>query len=187
MEVIQTDLEGVLLIKPRVFGDSRGGFFESYHASRYGESGITPTFVQDNVSLSQRSVLRGLHFQHPHGQGKLIQVLEGEIYDVAVDVRFGSPQFGRWVGTHLKSSEPQQIFIPEGFAHGFAILSEIAIFSYKCSDYYDPESEKTVIWNDPTIAIDWPVSDPILSPKDADGSPLSGFKPKDLPIYSAGS
>lgn len=186
MDVIETDLAGVLLIKPRIFGDSRGKFFESYQAARYAKSGITPGFVQDNVSGSQRTVLRGLHFQHPHGQAKLVQALDGEVYDVAVDIRVGSPQFGHWVGVRLDSSEHQQLFVPQGFAHGFVVLSETALISYKCSDSYYPECEKSILWNDPHIGIDWPVSSPILSAKDAGALPLAGFDPKDLPRYAAG-
>jgi dTDP-4-dehydrorhamnose 3,5-epimerase len=186
MDVTKTDLAGVLLIKPKVFGDSRGQLFESYHAARYADSGITSTFVQDNASRSQRDVLRGLHFQHPHGQAKLVQVLDGEVYDVAVDVRVGSPQFGRWVGFRLNSGEPRQLFIPEGFAHGFVVLSETALFSYKCNDFYNPECEKSILWKDPDIGINWPLSGPILSDKDAGALPLSGFDPKDLPEYAAG-
>ena len=186
MDVTETELAGVLLFKPQVFGDSRGQLFESYHAARYADSGITSTFVQDNVSRSQRDVLRGLHFQHPHGQAKLVQVLDGEIYDVAVDIRVGSPQFGHCVGLRLNSGERHQLFIPEGFAHGFVVLSETALFSYKCSDSYYPKCEKSVLWNDTDIGIDWPVSSPILSTKDAGASPLSGFDPKDLPDYAAG-
>ena len=186
MDVIETDLAGVLLIKPQVFEDSRGQLFESYHAARYTDSGITSTFVQDNVSRSQRDVLRGLHFQHPHGQAKLVQVLDGEIYDVAVDIRVGSPQFGQWVGVRMNSDEPRQLFVPEGFAHGFVVLSDTALFGYKCSDSYDPECEKSVLWNDPDIGIDWPVSSPILSAKDAGALPLGGFDPEDLPGYAAG-
>jgi dTDP-4-dehydrorhamnose 3,5-epimerase len=186
MEAIETDLAGVLLIKPQVFGDSRGQLFESYHAARYADSGIPSGFVQDNVSRSGRDVLRGLHFQHPHVQAKLVQVLDGEIYDVAVDIRVGSPQFGQWVGVRINSDEPRQLFIPEGFAHGFVVLSKTALFSYKCSEFYDPACERSVLWNDPDIGIDWPVSSPILSAKDAGASPLGGFGPKDLPGYAAG-
>ncbi len=186
MDVTETDLAGVLLITPQVFGDPRGQLFESYHAARYADSGITSTFVQDNVSRSQRDVLRGLHFQHPHGQAKLVQVLDGEIFDVAVDIRVGSPQFGQWVGVRMNSDERRQLFIPEGFAHGFVVLSETALFSYKCSDSYYPECEKSVLWNDPDIGIDWPVSSPILSTKDAGALPLGGFEAKDLPGYAVG-
>ena len=186
MDVTETELVGVLLIKPRVFGDSRGQFFESYHAARYAESGITSTFVQDSVSRSKRDVLRGLHFQHLHEQAKLVEVLEGEIYDVAVDIRVGSSQFGHWLGVRMNSNERRQLFIPEGFAHGFVVLSETALFSYKCSDLFHPECERSILWNDPDIGIDWPVSSPILSTKDAGASPLSSFEAKDLPEYAAG-
>jgi len=186
MDVTETDLAGALLIKPQVFGDSRGQLFESSHAARYAESGIASAFVQDNISRSQRDVLRGLHFQHPHGQAKLVQVLDGEIYDVAVDIRLGSPQFGHWLGVRMNSDERRQLFIPEGFAHGFAVLSESAIFGYKCSDSYHSEFEKTILWNDPDIGIDWPLSAPILSAKDARASPLSSFEATDLPEYAAG-
>ena len=185
MEIVQTDLDGVLIVKPKLFGDARGEILETYHAVRYGRSGIAPTFVQDNVSISQHSVLRGLHFQHPHGQAKLVQVLEGEVYDVAVDIRWGSPQFGHWVGTHLNGREHHQMFIPAGFALGFAVLSEIAIVSYKCSDFYQPDCATSVLWNDPDIGIDWPVNDPILSERDAEAIPLSRFDPADLPHYPA--
>ena len=183
MQVIETELDGVLEIKPDVYEDARGRFLETYHAERYVAAGISTTFVQDNVSSSRRSVLRGLHFQHPNGQAKLVFVLEGEIFDVAVDVRIGSPRFGRWFGTHLTGGDQQQLFIPEGFAHGFVVLSETAIFGYKCSNYYHPEGEQCLLWNDPDIGIDWPVSEPLLSPRDAQAMTLARADRANLPSY----
>lgn len=176
MKVTDTALPGVKLVEPKVFGDQRGFFYESYHADRYAAAGIDETFVQDNVSFSRGAVLRGLHLQHPHGQAKLVGVLEGKIFDVAVDVRAGSETFGQWVGVELSADNKKQLFIPKGFAHGFCTLSETVLFSYKCSDYYMPENETAIAWNDPEIGIKWPQGDPVLSQKDSAGISLSQYK-----------
>jgi dTDP-4-dehydrorhamnose 3,5-epimerase len=172
MNVLHTKLPGVLILEPRVFGDARGFFFESWSQERYAAAGLPPQFVQDNVSLSPRGVLRGLHLQWPHPQGKLVSVLRGEVYDVAVDVRAGSATFGEWVAVRLSDENKRQLWIPPGFAHGFQVLSEDALFSYKCTDYYHPELEATIAWNDPELAIDWPLAAPTLSAKDQAGVPL---------------
>jgi dTDP-4-dehydrorhamnose 3,5-epimerase len=167
MNVSHTVLPGVLVITPDVYGDGRGYFVETWRARRYAEIGVPEIFVQDNLSMSRRGILRGLHLQHPHGQGKLIQVVHGEVFDVAVDVRVGSPTFGHWVGTVLSEANHQQVWIPPGFAHGFCATSETALFTYKCTEAYHRYSELGVAWNDPDLAIEWPLTDPILSEKDA--------------------
>ncbi|MBM4374389.1 MAG: dTDP-4-dehydrorhamnose 3,5-epimerase [Deltaproteobacteria bacterium] len=167
MNVIETALPGVLIIEPKVFGDARGFFFESFHAERYRAAGIACDFVQDNVSRSARGVLRGLHFQNPRPQAKLVQVLEGTVVDVALDVRQGSPTFGRHVMVELSAENRRQLFVPAGFAHGFCVTSEHALFSYKCSDLYSPTDEHGVLWNDPDLGIAWPLEAPALSAKDA--------------------
>ncbi len=166
MKVEETPLPGVKLIHPAAFADERGFFMETWHRERYRQAGF-PDFVQDNLSFSRKGVLRGLHFQHPHPQGKLVQALAGEIFDVAVDIRQGSPTFGRWVGYRLSGENRLQLYIPEGFAHGFCVLSETALVAYKCSDLYHPEADQGLRWNDPHLAIEWPIRNPILSPKDA--------------------
>jgi dTDP-4-dehydrorhamnose 3,5-epimerase len=163
-----TALSGVLLLEPRVFRDSRGFFAETWHRERYAQLGIGAHFVQDNVSFSRRGVLRGLHYQNPSAQGKLVSVLQGEVFDVAVDLRRGSPTFARWVGIELSAENLRQLWIPEGFAHGFVVTSETALFSYKCTEFYRPEHERSLRWNDPEIGIEWPVPEPVLSPKDAE-------------------
>lgn len=183
MNVIQTRIKEVVIVEPKVFGDRRGYFLETYQQQRYAAAGIDADFVQDNISFSQGGILRGLHFQHPQGQAKLVQVLEGEIYDVAVDVRRGSPTFGQWVGVTLSSTEPRQLYIPKGFAHGFCVLSPTALFSYKCGDYYAPSSENGVCWNDPDLGIEWPVQHPVLSDKDQAYSRLKAIPPERLPVY----
>lgn len=167
MKVTPLAIADVLLIEPEVFGDARGFFLEAFNARRYREIGIDLPFVQDNVSLSARGVLRGLHFQQPNAQGKLVQVLSGEVFDVAVDVRPGSPSFGRWVAATLSGTNHHQLWLPPGFAHGFVVLSESAMFAYKCTALYDKASERAVRWDDPDIGIPWPVSDVQLSDKDA--------------------
>lgn len=167
MNVIETALPGVLIVEPRVFGDARGFFFESFHAERYRAAGIACDFVQDNVSRSTRGVLRGLHFQNPRPQAKLVQVLEGAVFDVAVDVRKGSPTFGRHVAVELSAENHRQLFVPAGFAHGFCVTSEHALFAYKCSDVYSPVDEHGVLWSDPDLGIPWPIESPSLSAKDA--------------------
>lgn len=169
MEITPTAIPDVLLIKPKVFGDSRGYFQETFQAERYAEAGIPGPFVQDNVSLSQKGVLRGLHFQNPHPQGKLVHVLEGEVFDVAVDLRRNSPTFGQWVGEYLSADNHHQLWVPPGFAHGFCVTSERALFAYKCTDYYNASTEGCLLWNDPEIGIDWPVENPLVSEKDKQG------------------
>jgi dTDP-4-dehydrorhamnose 3,5-epimerase len=164
-----TPLEGVLLILPRRFEDDRGYFFESYNHARYARQGVDVAFVQDNASLSRRGVLRGLHFQYPRAQSKLVSVVSGEVYDVVVDLRPDSPTFGRSFGTVLSERAGRQMFIPEGFAHGFVALSEQAVFAYKCSEYYYPGDEYTLRWDDEELGIEWPVAEPLVSSKDAEG------------------
>jgi len=166
MRVTETSLPGVLLIEPVVHRDGRGFFVETYHADRYREHGIAAPFVQDNHSRSIQGTLRGLHLQLQRPQGKLIHVIEGEIFDVAVDVRRGSPAFGRWVAVNLSADNFQQVYVPPGFAHGFCVISPIAQVEYKCTDFYDPAGEIGIAWNDPGLAIDWPVRAPLLSPRD---------------------
>jgi dTDP-4-dehydrorhamnose 3,5-epimerase len=173
MQVTPTEIPDVLLIEPKVFGDERGYFFESFSASRYADAGLTALFVQDNVSRSAKGVLRGLHLQQPRPQGKLASVLEGEVFDVAADVRPGSPTFGKWVGCHLSASNKRQLWMPPGLAHGFCVLSNSAIFQYKSTDYYDPSLELSIAWNDPVLAIEWPIDAPKLSGKDAAAARLS--------------
>lgn len=166
MKVIETSLPSVLLIEPQVFADTRGHFYESFNAKRFKEAGIGHQFVQSNVSRSSKGVLRGLHYQWPNPQGKLVSVLEGEVYDVAVDLRRGSPTFGQWVGAILSAANMHHFWIPEGFAHGFCVLSEHATFVYHCTSLYDREADANVRWNDADIAIDWPIAHPLLSAKD---------------------
>lgn len=185
MKVEQTAIPGVLILEPRVFGDARGFFKETYFAPRYAEAGVLGTFVQDNLSKSSRGVLRGLHLQHPHGQGKLVQVVLGEVFDVAVDVRRGSPTFGKWVGVTLSADNHRQFWIPPGFAHGFCVTSDEALFSYKCTDGYHPECELGVLWSDPEVGIDWPIAEPSLSDKDRAYPKLSEIAADVLPPYEA--
>ena len=183
MKVIETSLPGCVIIEPAVFGDDRGFFFETWNADRYGEHGLPTKFVQSNVSASSRGVLRGLHYQWPNPQGKLVSVLEGEVYDVAVDIRRGSPHFGRWSAVVLSAENKRQFWIPEGFAHGFAVLSERAIFSYLCTAQYEKAADAGVRWDDARIGIDWPISEPLLSDKDAKAPFLEDVSPDRLPIY----
>ena len=176
MKAIPTPLAGVLVIEPAVFGDARGAFFESWNRRAFSQLvGRDVDFVQDNHSISARNVLRGLHYQlDPRAQGKLVRVVAGEVFDVAVDLRRSSPTFGRWTGERLSASNRRMMWIPEGFAHGFLVLSEIAEFLYKTSDYYAPEQERTLLWNDPGVGVQWPlVGAPVLKPKDAAGTPLA--------------
>jgi dTDP-4-dehydrorhamnose 3,5-epimerase len=184
MRVTPTALPEVLLVEPRVFGDARGWFFESFHAARYAEHGIAGPFVQDNASRSARGTLRGLHLQHPRAQGKLVSVAEGAVLDVAVDVRVGSPTFGRHVAVELTSDDKRQLWVPPGFAHGFYVLSESALFTYKCTDYYAPEAELAVAWDDPAVGVRWPSSSPILSARDAAAPRLEALMDR-LPRYRA--
>jgi dTDP-4-dehydrorhamnose 3,5-epimerase len=173
VNVSRTDLPEVLLVEPRVFGDARGFLYESFQTERYAAAGIPGPFVQENHSRSVRGTLRGLHFQEPRAQGKLVEVLRGLIYDVAVDVRVGSPRFGRWVGIELSETAPRQIWIPPGFAHGFCVLSESADVLYKCTELYAPENERSVAWDDPDLKIRWPLEAPLLSEKDRRAPPLA--------------
>lgn len=184
MKVETTDIPGLVIIEPKVFGDARGFFKETYAAQRYAEAGVAEAFVQDNLSKSSRGVLRGLHLQHPHGQGKLVQVLDGEVFDVAVDVRHGSPTFGKWVGVTLSAENHRQFYIPPGFAHGFCVTSETALFSYKCTDGYHPECELGVLWSDPDVGIAWPVEAPSLSDKDKVYPHLADIPKDKLPVYT---
>ena len=172
MNVIRCELSGLLILEPKVFADARGFFMETWHAGRYREAGMDAEFVQDNLSFSRRGTLRGLHFQNPEPQGKLLQVLEGEVFDVAVDIRRSSPTFGRWHGLTLSSENKRQFYVPPGFAHGFAVLSETALFHYKCTNLYSPANEFTLKWDDPQIGIQWPIAQPVLSKKDSQGIPL---------------
>ena len=183
MNIIQCELPGLILFEPRAFGDERGFFMETWRQDRYREAGICEEFVQDNLSLSRRGVLRGLHFQHPNDQGKLVGCLQGAIFDVAVDIRRGSPDFGRAYGVELSAENRRQLYIPPGFAHGFCVVSDQALFSYKCTDYYAPAQEGTVLWNDPALGIDWPVDVPELSPKDRAGLCLKDIPVDRLPPY----
>lgn len=172
MEIVERSLNGVLVLKPKVFEDHRGFFFESYNKRTMEKIGLTETFVQDNHSRSRRDTLRGLHYQVNPGQGKLVRVIAGEIFDVAVDIRFGSPTFGKWFGQHLSAKNKLQMYIPVGFAHGFCVLSDFAEVEYKCTEYYSPKDERGIIWNDPELAIDWPVKEPVLSEKDRNNIPF---------------
>lgn len=186
MKVTPTALPGVLLVAPVVHGDARGYFMEAFSAARYAEAGIRGPFVQDNVARSSRGVLRGLHLQEPHSQGKLVWVAEGAVYDVAVDVRVGSPTFGQWVGAHLSAENHHQLWVPPGFAHGYVVTSETALFAYKCTDYYHPASERTIRWDDPRLAIDWPVAggEVVVSPRDAAAATLDQLDASLLPRYA---
>ena len=173
MEVIQTEIPDVKIVKPKVYGDERGFFLETFEQKRYQEMlGISLNFVQDNHSQSQKNVLRGLHFQKENPQGKLVRVVRGEVFDVAVDIRKDSSTYGKWVGVILSEDNKSQLWIPPGLAHGFLVMSDIADFEYKCTNYYDPNSERCLLWNDPTVNINWPISTPILSDKDRLGKTL---------------
>jgi len=168
MNIIKTAIPDVLILEPKVFGDARGFFFESYNERIWQEkTGLTTRFVQDNHSRSSRGVLRGLHYQIKHPQGKLVRAVVGEVFDVAVDIRKGSSTFGRWMGVRLSAGNRRQLWVPEGFAHGFLVLSEVAEFLYKATDFYAPEHERSILWNDPDLAIDWPLDEaPTLAEKD---------------------
>jgi dTDP-4-dehydrorhamnose 3,5-epimerase len=184
MQVHATAIPGVLLFEPRVFGDARGFFLETFHAARYAEAGLTLPFVQDNWSRSARGILRGLHFQWPNPQGKLVSVVSGAVWDVAVDIRKGSPTYGQHVGVELSADNKRQLWVPPGFAHGFCVLSESADFVYKCTALYEPQHDRGIRWNDPALAIPWPVASPLLSPKDT-AAPLLADAPV-LPEYVPG-
>ena len=183
MNVVETGLPGVLVFEPKVFGDERGFFMETWHADRYEEAGLPARFVQDNLSFSQCGVLRGLHFQNPDQQGKLVYVLQGEVYDVAVDIRVGSPTFGEWEAVVLSSENKRQFYVPEGFAHGFLVTSDAALFAYKCTARYNAKAEASVLWNDPEISIEWPVETPLLSEKDRVAPTLGEISSECLPRY----
>src|SRR5919199_3359398 len=184
LNVTETRLPGVVVVEPRVFGDERGFFMETWNAARYEEAGLPTRFVQDNLSFSTGGVLRGLHFQNPDQQGKLVQVLDGEVFDVAVDIRAGSPTFGEWEGVILSSENKRQFYVPEGFAHGFLVTGAHALFSYKCTARYNPSAEGFVLWSDPEIGIEWPLEGtPTLSEKDRAARPLSEIPTGELPRY----
>lgn len=180
-EFVQTNLPGVVVIKPRVLRDHRGFFLETYHATKFAEVGIGDVFVQDNHSCSRRNTLRGLHYQLRHAQAKLCRVVRGEVLDVAVDIRRGSPTFGKWTSIVLSSENQHQIYIPRGFAHGFSVLSDEAEFLYKCSDFYDPAAEYGIHWQDPQLGIDWRTTNPIVSEKDSHYPRLSEIASEFLP------
>ncbi|VXA95302.1 dTDP-4-deoxyrhamnose-3,5-epimerase [Luteimonas sp. 9C] len=185
MRVLQSRLTGCAIIEPAVFGDARGFFFETWNAERFGQHGLPTNFVQSNVSSSSKGVLRGLHFQWPRPQGKLVSVLRGEVLDVAVDIRRGSPTFGQWEGVILSEENKRQFWIPEGFAHGFAVLSDSAVFSYLCTDVYVKEADAGVRWNDPAIGVDWQIDAPLLSDKDAYAPLLADIAEDRLPVFAA--
>ncbi len=183
MQIHQTDLPGVVIIEPKVFGDERGYFMETWNQERYAAGVTSDSFVQDNVSFSRKGVLRGLHFQKINPQGKLVYVLQGEVFDVALDIRVGSPTFGKWTSVVLSAENKRQFFIPAGFAHGFCVTSDTALFAYKCTDKYNPQSEGSVLWNDPDLNIPWPTDAPELSAKDSQGTKLADYATELLPTY----
>jgi dTDP-4-dehydrorhamnose 3,5-epimerase len=183
VEIEPTALEGVWLLTPRIHSDERGYFFESFRESVFADLGLPTEFKQDNQAGSKRGVLRGLHYQLRYSQGKLVRVTFGEVYDVAVDLRRGSPTFGEYVGIHLSDRNHRMVYIPEGFAHGYCVLSERAIFQYKCTQVYHPEDEYGIRWDDPQLAIDWPLDQPVVSPKDAQLPRLKEMDPELLPAY----
>lgn len=183
MRIEPTELSEVMVVEPRIFGDSRGVFWESWNQARYRDAGLPDMFVQDNVSKSSRGVLRGLHFQQPKTQGKLVTVLEGEVFDVAVDVRVGSPTFGKTASRTLSGENKNQLYLPPGFAHGFCVLSEAALVLYKCTVAYAPEAEQGIRWNDPDLGITWPIAQPTLSAKDALHPRLRDLDRSRLPMF----
>jgi dTDP-4-dehydrorhamnose 3,5-epimerase len=184
MDVFDSTLPGVRVIEPDVHTDDRGSFLETWNAREYGKEGLNMTFVQDNLSRSNRHVLRGLHFQNPRPQGKLISVLKGEVYDVVLDIRTSSETFGEWESIVLSAENARQLYVPEGFAHGFLVTSEDALFHYKCTDFYHPETEGVIRWDDPRLDIDWPVDDPILSERDREAPRLEELPPERLAFDS---
>lgn len=186
MKVIETPLAGLLIIEPKVFGDERGFFVETWSRQRYQEMGMNVDFVQDNLSFSRRGVLRGLHFQNPQPQGKLVYVLQGEVFDVAVDIRKGSPTFGRWHGVVLSGDNKRQFWVPAGFAHGFCVTSDTVLFAYKCTELYAPQHERSIRWDDPTLAIDWPITEPQVSDKDRLAPRLTDIDPAHLYAFDGG-
>jgi dTDP-4-dehydrorhamnose 3,5-epimerase len=183
MNATEAPLPGVLLLEPRIFRDDRGFFLEAWNQARYAEAGLPVRFVQDNLSSSTRGVLRGLHYQHPAAQGKLVAVLQGEVFDVVVDIRSGSPTFGRWWGVTLSSDAMRQLYVPEGYAHGFLVTSPTALVTYKCTEFYMPQQEGGVRWDDPDLGIDWPGRGAILSPKDRAAPRLADIPADRLPRY----
>jgi dTDP-4-dehydrorhamnose 3,5-epimerase len=176
MKILTSPPLNLQVIEPTVFGDERGFFLEAWNQTRYAKAGLIASFVQDNISRSSRKVLRGLHFQNPAPQGKLVSVLEGEVFDVAVDIRVGSPTFAKWFGVILDGSSKRQMYVPENFAHGFVVLSEYATFLYKCTSVYAPTYDNCLLWNDPLLNIEWPVDEPVLSAKDSQGKSLQQLK-----------
>ena len=184
MEVTKTELEGVLIIEPDVYEDERGFFCEGWHKERYRQVGIEREFVQDNVSFSKKGTLRGLHYQCPNEQGKLVWVLDGEVFDVVADIRVGSPTFGKWVGVMLSSENKKQFYIPPGFAHGFCVISDTALFSYKCTDVYNPAAAGFIRYDDPAIGIEWPGIEKVLSEKDRNAALLSEIETAMLPKWN---
>ena len=180
MKVTTCEISGLLILEPKVFTDNRGFFLEIFNQTRYREAGLRADFVQDNLSFSGRGTLRGLHFQSPNSQGKLLQVLQGEVFDVAVDIRRSSPTFGQWHALVLSGQNKQQFYIPHGFAHGFVVLSEAALFHYKCTKFYSPKDELSLRWDDPDIGIEWPVKAPVVSEKDGKGLRLRDIPPERL-------
>lgn len=183
MKVIETKIPGVVVIEPQIFGDTRGFFQELWRDERYKDIGIEGPFLQDNLSYSTRGVLRGLHYQHPHSQGKLVSVIQGVVYDVTVDIRIGSDTFGQWVSVVLSGENHRQLWVPPGFAHGFCVLSKTAYFTYKCTDVYTPAAEGGIIWNDPDINIEWPLKEVVLSDKDTQYLRLRDISPARLPVF----
>ena len=184
MKFIETALKDVMMIEPDVFEDGRGYFLETYHAKKYAAHGIAGPFVQDNRSHSVRGTLRGLHYQVRHPQGKLVMAIQGRIFDVAVDIRQGSPTFGKWVGSELSAENKRQLYVPAGFAHGFCVISDTADVLYKCTDFYDSQDERGIIWNDPALAITWPIAELVLSQKDRAYKRLSEMG-HELPVFGA--
>ena len=186
MKIIQTPLPGVIVLEPERYGDARGFFLETYRADFFKEAGINLPFVQDNHSRSPRGILRGLHYQLTQPQGKLVRVTRGEVFDVAVDIRKGSSTFGQWCGAILDEESMRMMYVPPGFAHGFVVLSDVADFLYKCTDYYHPQSEQGILWNDPQIGIQWPITEVQLSDKDNNNPLLSAQPEERLPEYKSG-
>ena len=180
----RTRLPGVVLIQTPVYRDPRGYFLEVWKQPKYADAGIPERFAQDNLSFSTQGVIRGLHYQNPFPQGKLVCVLQGTIYDVVVDVRLGSPTFGQWEGFTLDAEAGQQVYVPEGYAHGFAVMNQTALVLYKCTDVYQPRSEGSVLWNDPDLGISWPLANPVLSDKDRAAPCLARILPKNLPQWT---
>ena len=178
MNIIPGKLEGTFILEPKVFGDARGFFMEIWNQERFAQQGLQFKFLQDNISRSAQGVLRGLHFQNPHAQGKLVTVLEGSVYDVAVDIRANSPTFGQWEAYELSGENRRQFYVPPGFAHGFVVTSESALFMYKCTEVYHPETEVSILWNDPQLGIPWPVENPSISGKDQNGILLKNIEPR---------